>query len=151
MARPSYFAVFCSVISLLLGISTASTPEDKNSLVLLREHWVIQSSADVHADGAAISTTGFPSSSWYPATLPSTVLSALVQDEVYPDPYTGMNLRSIPGTTYPVFEDFSNIMMPPASPFRQSWWYRSEFKLSDEYKGKTIWLGFDEINYRANV
>jgi exo-1,4-beta-D-glucosaminidase len=41
--------------------------------------------------------------------------------------------------------------MPPESPFRHSWWYRTEFKLPDEYKGKTLWLGFDGINYRANV
>src|SRR5579885_1707700 len=98
MARSSWFAVLCSVISLLLGISTASTPDTGNSGELLREHWSIQSSADVHADGAAISTIGFVSRDWYPATLPSTILSALVQDQVYPDPYTGMNLRSIPGT-----------------------------------------------------
>ena len=74
-----------------------------------------------------------------------------MKDKVYPDPYTGMNLRSLPGTTYPVFDDFSNIMMPPSSPFRQSWWYRTEFNLPKEYSGKTLWLGFDGINYRANV
>ena len=151
MARPSCFAVFCSLITLLLGISTASAVDNANSVELLREHWSIQSSADVRADGAAISTVGFGSRDWYPATLPSTVLSALVQDQVYPDPYAGMNLRSIPGTTYPIFEDFSNIQMPPTSPFRHSWWYRTEFKLPEDYKGKTIWLGFDGINYRANV
>jgi len=32
--------------------------------------------------------------------VPSTVLSALVEDRVYPDPYTGMNLRSLPGVQY---------------------------------------------------
>ncbi|HEX3740252.1 MAG TPA: hypothetical protein VHV29_11055 [Terriglobales bacterium] len=47
--------------------------------------------------------------------------AVLVEEKVYPDPYTGMNLRSIPGTTYPIFEDFSNVPMPPTSPFRQSW------------------------------
>jgi hypothetical protein len=47
-------------------------------------------------------------------------LSALVEDKVYPDPYIGMNLRPIPGTNYPIFEDFSNIQMPPSSPFRQN-------------------------------
>lgn len=151
MARLSWFAVFCSLISLLAGISTASAQENRNFAELLREHWSIQSSADVPADGPTISTIGFPSRDWYPAILPSTVLGALVQDQVYPDPYTGMNLRSIPGTTYPIFEDFSNIQMPPTSPFRQSWWYRTEFKLPDDYKGKTIWLGFDGINYRANI
>ncbi|HZQ96873.1 MAG TPA: glycosyl hydrolase family 2 [Candidatus Sulfotelmatobacter sp.] len=119
--------------------------------LLLRENWFIQSSADLRTDGAAISSVGFPTSGWYPATLPATVLSALVEDKVYPSPYVGMNLRSIPGTTYPIFEDFSNIMMPPASPFRHSWWYRTEFRLPAEYRGKTIWLGFEGINYKANV
>ena len=60
-------------------------------------------------------------------------------------------MRSIPGTTYPIFEDFSNIPMPPGSPFRKPWWYRTEFKLPPDYNGKTIWLRFDGINYRANV
>ena len=151
MARSFYLAMFCPLLSVLVGVSTAATSENKDSSELLREHWYIQSSATVHADGAAISRTGFASSNWYPATLPSTVLSALVQDQVYPDPYTGTNLRSIPGTTYPIFEDFSNILMPPTSPFRESWWYRTEFKLPEEYRGKTVWLGFDGINYRANL
>ncbi len=144
------------ILGLLLNslFSVAATPASEgngSSQVLLRENWFIQPSADVRADGAAISTVGFSTREWYPASLPSTVLSALVEDKVYPDPYIGTNLRSVPGTTYPIFEDFSNIKMPPNSPFRQSWWFRTEFKLPPEYKGKTIWLGFDGINYRANV
>jgi exo-1,4-beta-D-glucosaminidase len=146
---------FFLVLGILINFSgaAAALPSDLNDSlqVLLRENWFIQPSSDVRADGAAISTVGFPIRDWYPATLPSTVLGALVADKVYPDPYTGTNLRSIPGTTYPIFEDFSNIPMPPNSPFRQSWWYRTEFKLPPEYNGKTIWLGFDGINYRANV
>jgi len=140
------------VIIILIATAAASSKEVTDSAtVVLRENWFIQPSADVRADGAGISTAGFPTNGWYPATLPSTVMSALVEDKVYPDPYTGMNLRAIPGTTYPVFEDFSNIPMPPNSPFRQPWWYRTEFKLPPEYNGKTIWLGFDGINYRADV
>jgi exo-1,4-beta-D-glucosaminidase len=119
--------------------------------ILLRENWAIESSANVRADGAAISVPGFQARDWYRATLPSTVLSALVQQRVYPDPYTGMNLRSISGTSYAIFSNFSNDPMPPDSPFRSPWWYRTEFKLPAEYKGKTLWLGFDGINFRANV
>jgi exo-1,4-beta-D-glucosaminidase len=141
------------IIIILIGTAAASSKKEvtDSSTVVLRENWCIQPSAEVHAGGAEISRAGFPTNGWYPATVPSTVISALVEDKVYPDPYTGMNLRSIPGTTYPIFEDFSNIPMPPGSPFRQSWWYRTEFKLPPEYNGKTIWLGFDGINYRANV
>ena len=140
------------LITCLFGIANASAPalNDPPELTL-RENWFIQSSTDVHGQAAAISSAGFSTSGWYPATLPSTVLNALVADKVYPDPYTGMNLRSIPGTTYPIFEDFSNIQMPPASPFRQSWWYRTEFALPAEFTGRTLRLGFDGINYRANV
>jgi len=151
VVRPFRLA-FLSLLSFLVAIPTTPAADvGSDSQILLRENWLIQSSADVRSDGPAISRTGFPTKGWYPAKLPSTVLSALVEDKIYPDPYVGMNLRSIPGTTYPIFEDFSNIQMPPSSPFRQSWWYRTEFKLPSDYKGKTLWLDFDGVNYRANV
>jgi exo-1,4-beta-D-glucosaminidase len=122
-----------------------------SSDLFLRKNWSIASSADVREGGAAISIPGYATRDWYPATVPTTVLNALANDQVYPDPYTGMNLRSIPGTNYPLFEDFANLMMPPGSPFRHAWWYRTEFTLPAEFRGKTLWLAFDGINYRANV
>ena len=152
MIRLLRLTVLSLAFGLLVHAAPGSPTEDGDSpKVVLSKNWFIQSSSNVHADGAAISTPGFASRDWYAATLPTTVLSALVEDKVYPDPYTGINLRSIPGTTYPVFEDFSNIMMPPNSPFREAWWYRTEFKLRPDFSGRTIWLGFDGINYRANV
>jgi exo-1,4-beta-D-glucosaminidase len=153
MARRLFLGVISLFISSLVGSIAVAFPDELSGppKMLLNENWFIQSGDEVQAAGAALSTVGFPTRGWYPATVPSTVLSALVKDKVYPDPYTGMNLRSLPGTTYPVFDDFSNIMMPPSSPFRQPWWYRTEFNLPKEYSGKTLWLGFDGINYRANV
>jgi exo-1,4-beta-D-glucosaminidase len=126
------------------GTSTAAS-------ILLREGWAIRSSADIRETGPALSTPGLDVRDWYPAVLPSTVLSALVRDRVYLDPYFGMNLRTIAGTAYPIYSDFANLMMPPDSPFRSSWWYRVEFRLPDEYAGRTVWLCFDGINYRGNV
>ena len=135
----------------LLLPAAAAAQEPASSKVNLTDGWAIQSSANVRDDGAAISTAGYSAADWYPATVPSTVLAALVKQRVYVDPGTGMNLRTIPGTNYPIFAGFADIQMPPDSPFRHSWWYRTEFKLPAEYKGKTLWLGFDGINYRANV
>ena len=101
MVRRSGLA-FLSRVSLLVAIPVASVAGvNSDCQVLLRENWFLQSSADVRSDGPTISRTGFSTEGWYPATLPSTVLSALVEDKIYPDPYVGMNLRSIPGTTYP--------------------------------------------------
>ena len=143
------FLVIACVIA--VAIARPAQREGPNSSMLLRQGWTIQSSADVHETGAAISTPAVKAQDWYPATLPSTVLSALVNDNVYADPYTGTNLRSIPGTSYPIFSDFSGLMMPPGSPFAHSWWFRTDFQIPAEYRGKTLWLNFDGINYRANV
>jgi exo-1,4-beta-D-glucosaminidase len=134
--------------ALFLAVVTVAAAAPKT---LLRQGWAIQSSADVRETGAVLSTPAFQPRGWYRATLPSTVLSALIASHVYPDPYFGMNLRSISGASYPVGMNFSNLPMPPASPFRHSWWYRTDFKLSAGYHGKTIWLCFDGINFRANV
>lgn len=142
------------LLSLLAGLSllAADTASSAISPVYLRQGWAIQSSADVGpARGADLSTSSYHPSGWYPATLPSTVLHALVEAHVYPDPYFGMNLRTIAGTSYPISANFSNLQMPPNSPFRHSWWYRKSFQLDGTYKGKTVWLGFDGINFRANV
>ncbi len=152
MPRPKILLVPGIVLSILVGTRAAYGADGAEPLrIFLRQNWSIQSSSELRDGGAAISKPGFPARDWYPATLPSTVLSALVADRVYPDPYTGMNLRSIPGTTYPVFWNFSESMMPPGSPFRAAWWYRTEFQIPAGYKGKTIWLGFEGINYRANL
>ena len=117
----------------------------------LEKGWSIQSSAKVPEKGDVVSTRAFHSGNWYPATVPSTVLFALIQNRLYPDPYFGMNLRQIPGTSYSIGQNFSNIPTPPDSPFAVSWWYRTEFNLPAGVKGKTLWLNFDRINNRANI
>ena len=117
----------------------------------LTKGWDIQSSAEVPQTGAAVSSNGFSTAGWYPATAPSTVFSALVDNHVYPDPYSAMNLRSVAGVTYAIGANFSNLAMPPESPYRHSWWYRTEFPVPAEYRGRTVWLGLDGINFRANI
>jgi exo-1,4-beta-D-glucosaminidase len=117
----------------------------------LRSGWMIQSSAAITESGAVLSTPSYKPAGWQPATLPSTVLNALVHDKVYPEPYTGMNLRQIPGTTYGIGLNFSNVAMPADSPFAKPWWYRTEFRIPAGFQGKTVWLEFDGINFRANV
>jgi len=135
------------------GTVRAASPSQGSgaSAMLLRENWAIQSSDEVRDTGAAISTPGFQAREWYRATVPTTVFSALVEQQVYLDPYVGMNLRTAPGTTYPIYQNFSSYPMPPGSPFRHSWWYRTEFQIPAENRGKTLWLGFDGVTYRANV
>src|SRR5437868_3350822 len=84
-------------------------------------------------------------------TVPTTVVAAQVKDKIFPDPYFGINLRNLPGVNYPIGGNFSNIAMAPDSPYAVSWWYRKTFTIPAAYKGKSIWLKFNGINYRANI
>ncbi|MCU1296642.1 MAG: glycoside hydrolase family 2, sugar binding [Acidobacteriaceae bacterium] len=117
----------------------------------LNDGWTLQSSIKVGQKGDVLSTPKFQPNGWYSVSVPTTVVAALVKHKVYPDPDFGMNLRSLPGVAYPIGTNFSNIAMPPDSPFAVSWWYRKEFAIPAAYKGKNIWLNFGGINYRANV
>ena len=130
-----------------LGVTAAA----QSARVPLHEGWRIQSSAQVKDKGDAISTVGYKTTGWYAAAVPSTVVGALVEDKTYPDPFTGKNLRQLPGCSYPVGANFANLPMPADSPYNVSWWYRTEFQIPAAERGRKFWLRFDGINYSANV
>jgi len=117
----------------------------------LRDGWAIQSSAQVQAQGEALSRAGFATAGWHRASVPATVVSALVADGTYPDPYYGTNLRKFPGVSYKVGTNFSNVAMPADSPFAVPWWYRTEFTLPREAAGRTLWLRFAGVNFRFDA
>ena len=123
----------------------------KTERLVLRDDWRLQSSVKVEAKGEAISSMNFAPDGWHSVTVPTTVVAALVKDKTLPDPFFAMNLRQFSGVTYPIGGNFSNIAMQPDSPYAVSWWYRKQFSAPASYSGKTVWLNFRGINYRANV
>ena len=151
MKRNLVLPVLGALLAYCAGAQTRAAASQAAGRINLAGGWSIQSSAKVTQKGDEIASTGFRPDGWYAATVPSTVIAALVNNKVYPDPYFGMNLRSIPGTTYNIGTNFSNIAMPADSPFAVSWWYRTQFQLPPATKGKRLWLNFDAINYRANI
>jgi exo-1,4-beta-D-glucosaminidase len=120
--------------------------------LFLQQGWAIQSSAVVNENGDKLSANTFRSPvKWFPTSVPSTVVGALVANKAYPDPFFGMNLRLMPGCKYPIGANFSLIPMPEDSPFRNSWWYRTSFRIPTAFRGRELWLNFKGINFRANV
>jgi exo-1,4-beta-D-glucosaminidase len=117
----------------------------------LREGWALQSSTKVAGSGEEISNGAFKANDWIAADAPTTVVAAQIKSGLLPDPFFGMNLRQYPGVSYSIGSNFSNIPMPPDSPYAVSWWYRKEFTLPNSFGGKTVWLNFRGINYRANI
>ena len=137
----------CGVIIAVLLLSlNAMSQTNSTGKILLQDNWAIQSSGDVQADGKSISMPSYQPLKWYPATVPSTVLGTLVQNKVYPDPYYGTNIESIPG-----YSTSRRGEAPENSPFRIAWWYRTAFSLPSGYKGMNTWLKFQSINYKANI
>src|SRR6266403_834648 len=149
MARRRCFAL--TLVAGLLLTGRAALGADEPSKIFLHKDWEIQSSCEAKANGAEISTTGFDAKGWHHSDIPSTVVGALVTDKTYPNPDYGTNLRTFPGFNDDPQHFFSNLDMPKGSPFRCSWWFRTEFSVPAEVEHKTNWLDFLGINYRANV
>jgi exo-1,4-beta-D-glucosaminidase len=136
------------VFLLLLSTAGAATGQDQ---LMLHTGWLIQSSARAATDGATISSTAYRPTGWYRASVPSTVVGALVDDGLYRDPFFGMNFRELPGVTYPIGANFVHTPMAPGSPYAVPWWYRTTFRLPSTMRGRRVGLHFDGINYRANI
>jgi exo-1,4-beta-D-glucosaminidase len=135
----------------LLLTGSAALSADGPGKIYLHKDWQLQSSCEVKASGKEISAPGFDAKGWHHSDMPSTVVGALVADKTYPDPDYGTNLKSFPGMNYSSQTFFANQDMPKESPFRCSWWFRTEFTAPAGMKHKTNWLDFLGINYRANV
>jgi exo-1,4-beta-D-glucosaminidase len=142
-------------LSLLLASTLAqaqSPPAHRSqSPLILKDGWTLQSLYKVDTPGEVLSTPKFHSQGWYAVSVPTTVVAALVKAKHYPDPYFGMNLRQLPGMTYPIGQTFVSEPMAQDSPFLVPWWFRKEFVVPSEFRGKTVWVKFDGINYRANI
>jgi exo-1,4-beta-D-glucosaminidase len=132
---------------LIAGVGATAGAQTRRTL---HDGWSVQSSEKVGVDGHAISSPSYHAGGWNKATVPSTVVGALVEDGVFKDPFFGMNLRSLPGMTYNIGLNFVHLPMDPSSPYAKPWWYRTTFT-ARAVKGKHVVLHFDGINYRANV
>ncbi|HLY58951.1 MAG TPA: LamG-like jellyroll fold domain-containing protein, partial [Stellaceae bacterium] len=96
--------------------------------------WRLAEAPKVAALPDQLSRSGFKDEAWYPATVPGTVLTTLVDRGVYPDPYVGLN----------------NMVIPERLA-RQDYWYRTEFETPAALDSRHGTLTFKGINYAAEV
>lgn len=101
---------------------------------LITQGWEMTDGISLIESGKSVFDPQLDTGSWYDATVPGTVLTTLVNQGVYPDPFWGLN----------------NIHIPD-SLSRTDWWYRCKFRLPQEAAGKRLKLLFNGINYRAEV
>ncbi len=116
----------------------------------------LQSSALINSTGEQISKPDYQSKVyWFPVKVPCTVLTGLVANGVYPDPYQGLNNMLIPDASDEFnkkynLEQYSHLPNDP-NPWKKPYWYRTTFDVPSSDKGRTFQLIFKGINYRAAV
>lgn len=137
---------------MLCNISTAISSERK---IFLKENWFLKSSYLVKEDGQKISSSEFKPTNWYQINIPTTVLAGLVKNGIYPDPYVGMNNMKIPDASDEFNRKYDlgkySHFLDKRNPWADPYWFWTQFKLTEEYAGKAIWINLEGINYRAEV
>src|SRR6188474_238933 len=112
------------------GPTQTPGPAPTVSSTELTQGWSLISANNVTDPGTTISTVGYSVSSWYPITVPSTVMAGLVANNVYPNVFFGTNLQSVPDLT------------------TQNWWYRGQFNAAAGVAGQQYWLRFKGVSHK---
>jgi beta-galactosidase/beta-glucuronidase len=147
-----------STVFILFSFCNSFKTDAQNATVkqIQLTHFDLQSSAVVPQSGETVSSASYHSNIyWFPVKVPCTVLTGLVQNKVYPDPYTGMNNMLIPDASDSFnhqyhLEQYSYLPNEP-NPWKKPYWYRTTFDIPSGDKGKHFQLIFKGINYRAEV
>jgi exo-1,4-beta-D-glucosaminidase len=152
------FAVVAALAVSFTVAHTALANEQGSSTgprIQLRDDWLLKSSYQMSAEGATISKVGFAAAGWHRTSVPTTVLSALTKNGVYPDVRVGMNSFKIPDASdaFNRKHDLAKYSHLPGerNPWKDAYWYRTEFDLPRWAGDRHLWLHFKGINYRAEV
>lgn len=105
--------------------------------------WKMKKADELAVKTEDVSTSKVSTGDWMPAIVPGTVLNSLVYNEIYPEPYYGLNNKlesNLIPDLHHAGRDF------------YTYWFRTEFETpAGSHKGKKTWLQVDGINYRAEV
>jgi beta-galactosidase/beta-glucuronidase len=152
MPSPKPACLSAAVFALILAVGSAGYAQEQ---LRLTRGWELKSSLLVDAPGERVSRPEFQTQDWHPAHVPGTVLSALVKNRVYPDPYVGMNNMRIPDacTEFNQRYDLERFSHLPGgrNPWRDPYWYRTCFTLPQSFSGRAVQLHLKGVNYRAEV
>ncbi len=130
--RREVFVRLAAAGILVIGSSAAlaQTPIDINT------GWQLQDVAKVPDAPSVVSAKGYQPTGWLAATVPGTVLTSIVNDGVYPEPFYGENNRET---------------VIPESLNKTSYWYRTVFTVPKNYSHRQVWIHFDGANFTSEV
>ncbi len=102
----------------------------------LNTGWELQRADWAGAKPEVISSAAYDTANWYNATVPGTVLTTLVNEQVFPEPTIGRN----------------NLLIPECLS-RHKWWYRTELAVPANWlsEKRRLSLDFAGINHCAGI
>ena len=144
-------------ILVMVGITNLFAQGKRNSddSRMQLKDWQMKSTVLEREAGNEISTGKYVKDGWYKVTVPTTVLNGLVKNGVYPNPRLDMNNYLIPDISdkFNLEHNLTKYSYLPnyVNPWKDPYWFKTEFNIPANEKGKQVWLNFDGINYRAEL
>ncbi|MDR1402513.1 MAG: beta-glycosidase [Tannerellaceae bacterium] len=136
--------IIYSVLLLLAGFispvcsqSSLTVPE-AGQKILLNDGWFARRANEIGVDGNQLTSSAFNPNGWMKARVPGTVLSMMLENNLFPAPEFSMNNNLIPDI-YDTGKDF------------YTFWFIHPFEVKSLPKGKQVWLNFRGINYKADI
>ncbi|MDR3625864.1 MAG: beta galactosidase jelly roll domain-containing protein, partial [Ignavibacteriaceae bacterium] len=141
------------LITFLCTLLISAKDSEQGKIYL--KNWHMKSSLLVKDAEAAISTGKYNTEGWYKAQVPITVLNTLIRNGVYPNPRLDLNDFLIPDVSDEFNKKYDlakySYLPDHKNPWKDPYWFTTEFTIPKEETGKIVWLNFNGINYRADV
>jgi len=118
------------LLALVAGISAQR--------IELSTGWKAKRISETGLSGEELTLDFLPDSSWLNATVPGTVLTTLINNQLVPDPFIGLNNAVIP--------DISE-----AGRDYYSWWFHNTFFSQEFPSDQRLWLELRGVNYFCDV
>lgn len=135
--------LLCVLFALFVAEVVEASMDEVGTTIKVRDGWRMQNgSCAVAIGGGKVSEADFDDSKWMSAKVPGTVLGALVDNRVLPDPYWGLNNKKEVG----LIPDIADVGRDYYTA-----WFRCAFDLPANYTGKTIWMRPEGVNYRSEI
>jgi len=115
---------------MFLPVASAASP---GGIKVPVGNWKLKAVDEVK-DRADMMQTAYSVSDWVNATVPGTVFTSFVNEGLEKDPNFGDNIYRVPKEKY-----------------NRDFWYRTEFKVPEDFTGKHTWINFEGINRQADV
>jgi len=134
MGREAFVRLAAAGI-LVIG-AAAAVAQNEPAPIELSTGWQLQDVAKVFDAPSVVSARSYQPAGWMAATVPGTVLTSMVNDGVYPEPFYGENNRET---------------VIPESLNKTSYWYRTVFTVPKNYSHRQVWIHFDGANFTSEV